>query len=270
MRRIDLMCKLLGPLFIATIDAFDTKVAIILNFAMNAASVVVEYYAIARVYHQVPDLQQPKSNLQIATEDAESSEALSKPWFVRAREHISKSAKKSAADFGLYFRHRLFLPSISGALLYLTVLSFSGQMVTYLLSAGYTSLQVGVARTLSVAFEMLATWIAPWLIGHIGAVRAGLWFISYQVTMLVAGFAVFWAKEDSPVLSASGLVGGTILSRVGLWGFDLCVQLIIQEVNIRLGDLGCLYSSSAQELMTVIRMSNLRTVVHSPLISRGF
>ncbi len=49
MRRIDLICKLIGPLFIALINGVSTEVAIIVNFSMNVASVVVEYTNIARV-----------------------------------------------------------------------------------------------------------------------------------------------------------------------------------------------------------------------------
>jgi len=103
-------------------------------------------------------------------------------------------------------------------------------MVTYLLSAGYNA-QVGVARTLPVFFEVLATWLAPWLMGRIGPVRAGMWLASWQVVCLVTGITVFWALLDRPTISASGLVGGTILSRVGLSGFDLCTQIIIQEAS---------------------------------------
>lgn len=51
--------------------------------------------------------------------------------------------------------------------------------------------------------------------------------------MLIAGLIVFFAFDSSnPVISASGLVGGTILSRLGLRGFDLCTQIIVQEVYI--------------------------------------
>lgn len=220
MRRIDLLCKLLGPLAIALIDGYSSEVAIIANFAMNAASVVPEYFAIARVYHQFPKLQRGMYKPQPPLSEARGS------W-----QSLSALMKKSAEDFNMYFRHRAFLPSVAGAILYLTVLNFAGQMVTYLLSASYSSIQVGVARTLSVIFEVLATWMAPWLMGRIGPVRAGLWLSSWQVTMLVAGIAVFWIFESKPFISASGLVGGTILSRLGLRGFDLCVQLIVQEVR---------------------------------------
>lgn len=49
MRRIDLVCKLLGPLFIALIDGISSETAIVVNFGMNVCSVVVEYYSIAKV-----------------------------------------------------------------------------------------------------------------------------------------------------------------------------------------------------------------------------
>ena len=230
MRRIDLLCKLLGPLFIALIDGISTEVAIIVNLAMNVASVIIEYFAIARVYYEVKQLQQSKKKPRAERAEAELSQ---KPEsrFMHNWRHVQTVIKKSALDFNFHFKHRAFLPSIAGALLYLTVLNFAGQMVTYLLLAGYSAIHVGIARTLSVAFEVLATWVAPWLMSKIGPVRAGLWLSSWQVIMLIAGIAVFWVFFNKPIISASGIVGGTILSRVGLRGFDLCTQIIVQEVN---------------------------------------
>ncbi|KAI1091948.1 Ferroporti-1 [Rostrohypoxylon terebratum] len=226
MRRIDLLCKLIGPLSIALIDGFSTKVAIIINFAMNIASVTIEYYAIARVYHEVPALQEPKQ--QIENNESDISE-VSNRGLLSIRTRVLGILKRSKANFGLYFRHQAFLPSFADTLLYLTVLNFSGQMVTYLLTTGYTSSQIGIARTISVLFEVLATWVGPWLIDQIGPVRAGLWHSITQVSMLIAGLVVFFAFDaNDPIISASGLVGGTILSRVGLYGFDLCIQIIIQ------------------------------------------
>ena len=221
MRRIDLVCKLLGPLCIALVDGWSTRVAILATIAMNLASVGLEYFAIAQVYDRVPALQQAK-----ATGNAEN-QARHSGW-----KQIPRVFRRTKKDFGLYFRHDAFLASFSGCLLYFTVLSFSGQMVTYLLSTGYSPAQIGLARTLSVAFEISATWVAPWLMSVIGPVRAGLWFSSLQLNMLIAGLAVFWVFADQPLLAASGLVGGTMLSRVGLWGFDLCTQVIVQEVSI--------------------------------------
>lgn len=176
----------------------------------------------------MPELQQPKTRSREATLDgiAEQENRFAHNW-----RHIQNVIQKSMQEFGFYFNHRAFLPSFAGALLYFTVLSFAGQMVTYLLSAGYNATNIGIARTLSVGFEILATWFAPWLMGSIGPIRAGIWLASWQMVCLVAATAVFWLLSNQPTISASTLVGGTILSRVGLRGFDLCTQIIIQEVS---------------------------------------
>ncbi|PTB72892.1 hypothetical protein M440DRAFT_1384275 [Trichoderma longibrachiatum ATCC 18648] len=230
MRRIDLLCKLFGPLFIATMDGQSSRVAILVNFGMNVASLPVEYLAIARVYHEVPELQAPKTRPQRSTAPQQESPHATESTISNAWKSLVEMVRQSGWDFALYFKHRAFLPSMAGAILYLTVLSFGGQMVTYLLSSGYSSVQIGIARTFGVIFEVLSTWAAPWLMGRIGAVRAGLWMSSWQVMMLAAGVCVFWIFEgENSIVSASGLVGGTVLSRLGLRGFDLCVQLIIQE-----------------------------------------
>ena len=109
------------------------------------------------------------------------------------------------------------------------MLSFGGQMVTYLISAGYNSFYIALVRTLSVVFELSATWIAPRLMKRIHPARAGMWFLNWQMLWLGAAVSFFWV-EPVPVVAASGLVVGTILSRIGLWGYDLCAQFIIQEV----------------------------------------
>jgi iron-regulated transporter 1 len=132
MRRIDLMCKLLGPLFIALLHGSSTENAVVVNFAMTIASVLVEYFAIARVYHTIPELQEPKQATRaIGREYEESQEPdslLSYNWNC-----VNEMVKKAVADFTMYFHHSVFLPSIAGALLYLTVLNFTGQVVTCLL-----------------------------------------------------------------------------------------------------------------------------------------
>ncbi|OJD29534.1 iron-regulated transporter [Diplodia corticola] len=233
MRRIDLICKLAGPFFISMLDGVSTEMAILANLGMNLASILVEYFAIARVYTAVPALQQPKTS-------ATSVEPLP-PAPSRRRRHcaIFKTLTNSilggaTQDLRAYFHHRAVLPSFAGALLYFTVLSFSGQMVTYLLSSGFGSVHVAAARTVSVGFELSATWMAPRVMARIGPVRTGIWFVSWQCLCLAAGASAFWGLRasdagDAQLLAAAALVGGAILSRVGLWGYDLSAQVIIQE-----------------------------------------
>lgn len=61
----------------------------------------------------------------------------------------------------LYSTQDAFLPSLSLSILYLSVQSFSAQMVTHLLAVGYTSAVVSLMRMVLTAFEMSTTWLAP-------------------------------------------------------------------------------------------------------------
>jgi iron-regulated transporter 1 len=211
MRRIDLFCKLGGPFIISIIDGFSTEIAILTNLAMNVTSIVVEYYAIANVYRSVAALREPKRGKTTG----------SRP--------LHSCFGDTASQLYHYFKHDAFRASFAGALLYLTVLSFSGQMTTYLLTAGYNSFHIAATRTISVSFEISATWLAPWVMTRIGPVRSAIWFINWQLLCLAGGIAAFWFIKSS-IVAASSLVVGTILSRIGLWGFDLSTQVIVQEV----------------------------------------
>lgn len=137
-----------------------------------------------------------------------------------------------------YLHHPAFLASFALSLLYFTVLSFAGQMITYLLSVGYTSYHVGIARVGSSVFEISATWAAPFLMKKIGPVRAGIWSLSWQMACLAGAmgwyFSNFQGLGTNSLFAASGLVVGVALSRMGLWGYDLCAQIIIQDVRSRL------------------------------------
>lgn len=222
-RRIDLFCKLVGPLVISAIANASTLVAIWATLAMNILSVAVEYICIAQVYKQVPALSERESTAPI--------EPAPKSAFSRL---VTMSHRVLPIDsLPFYFRHPAFLPSFSLALLYLTVLSFSGQMITYLISVGYSSLHIGLARTVSTIFELSATWIAPRLMKRIGIVRGGIWSLSWQMIWLGAGMTWFFADVSgtgtNSVASATGLAVAVALSRVGLWGYDLCAQNLIQD-----------------------------------------
>ncbi|KAL1634237.1 hypothetical protein SLS58_010781 [Diplodia intermedia] len=223
MRRIDLVCKLAGPFFIAMLDGASTELAILVNLGMNLASIPVEYFAIARVYQTVPALHQPKARPSPARDGSGRQPGIA------AR--LAGGGRAALHDVRAYFGHRAVLPSFAGALLYLTVLSFSGQMVTYLLAAGWGAWHVAVARTVSVGFELSATVAGPAVMARIGAVRAGIWFVTWQSLCLGGGAAVFWGMtaEARPAVAAAGLVVGAVLSRVGLWGYDLSAQVIVQE-----------------------------------------
>lgn len=108
-------------------------------------------------------------------------------------------------------------------------------MITYLLAVGYTSQLVGVARVGSSIFEISATWIAPYLTKKIGVVRAGIWSLTWQMACLSGALGWYFSgvggMGTEGMIPATGLAVGVAMSRMGLWGFDLCAQNIIQDVS---------------------------------------
>lgn len=222
MRRIDLACKLIAPVGIGLLDGYSTRIAILVVFGQNAISVLVEYFAIAQVYKAVPALAHGK-DLEVETRhDNEPSSAPSP-------RSILTTMAKTFRPYKEYVQNPAFLASFSLSLLYLTVLSFASQMTTYLLTLGFTSTHVSIMRLVSVILELSATCAAPWLMHKIGAVRSGLWFINEQLISIALAVSLFSLANDKTKIAGGALVLGVCLSRLGLWGFDLSVQYLVQE-----------------------------------------
>lgn len=218
MRRIDLFCKLLGPLIVSYLDAWFTLVIVVwLLLIWNFVSMFVEYFTIAKVYKAYPQLQEPKHV------EPEPSQASSHPlsW-------IYNNVLKS---FAFYVRHPIFLASFSISILYMTVLSFGPQMVAFLLFQGHGPVEVGLMRTGSVIIELATTFLAPRVMKRTGPIFSGVGFVVWQAFTLCVAVYMFSTMQDNadPGTASLYLVVGVILSRIGLWGFDLSVQIIVQE-----------------------------------------
>lgn len=222
MRRIDLICKLIAPVCVGLLDGYSTTVAIWAIFAQNAISVAIEYFAIAQVYAAVPELAAKRNNQQPLASQ-QGTESVTPP------NTLLDKLVQSVHPWKDYVQNPAFLASFSLSLLYLTVLSFASQMTTYLMTLGFTSTHVSIMRLASVALELSATCAAPWLMNHIGAVRSGLWFINEQLLSIALAIGLFLMYMEKPLLAGAALVAGVALSRLGLWGFDLSVQYLVQE-----------------------------------------
>jgi len=177
------------------------------------------------VYLQILPLQAPRGGGCDTTDDEDGLLSIG------LRRWILLGLAKLVETLSAYTHNEVFLPSMALSLLYLTVLSFSGQMIAYLLSIGLSSISIGLLRTVSVALEMSATWLAPLAMNKVGPLRAGLWSVSWQVVCVFGAVASIWTS-GTPYFAALGLIAGVVLSRVGLWGFDLSVQILLQEVEL--------------------------------------
>lgn len=238
MRRIDLFCKLLSPLGIALLHSWSAINAVWATLAVNAVSVSVEYWFIEKVFHTVPSLR--KETLAHAAIDDSVQEGDVSPNREESTELHWTPPRRFLTSLGAplisYMGQAAFLPSFALSMLYLTVLSFSGQMITFLLALQVPKIPpgaIGLMRTASTLSELSSTWIAPIIMSRIGPVRAGIWFLSWQVISLSPAVFLLWTGfVGLGRASLPFFIIAVILSRLGLWSFDLCAQLIIQESTL--------------------------------------
>ncbi|KAI9371836.1 Ferroporti-1 [Aspergillus egyptiacus] len=253
MRRIDLFCKLIAPVVVSLLDGLlSTKVAIWIVLGFNATVVLIEYFAIAQVYNSVPQLDR---SLERQTTGDEGSPEEERPILLTVSQHV----QSTLSPWREYVRQPVFLASFALSLLYLTVLSFGPTMVTFLLHSGFSSLEVSGMRIGAVLSELSGTWVAPFLMDRIGPIRSGLWFLNWQFGTLAAAVAAFAFAIQPPRLVAVCLIVGVALSRLGLWGFDLSVQFLVQE-GVEAGN-RARFSATEMALQSVFEMISFATTI---------
>ncbi|KAJ3206869.1 hypothetical protein HDU67_007887 [Dinochytrium kinnereticum] len=238
-RRLDLICKLVAPLIVSLVSAYigvPTTMLAVAGWCM--ASMPLELYLVTHVYKLVPMLSVPRTPPVDLPPDQGSSEtvvegSVDEGGVVREAKPSKMSAiGRSFMAWKLFAKHPVFLASIALSCLYFTSLGFSGVMITYLLDKGYTPTLLALMRGLSVVFGLSATITLPKLVSSIGLVRSGLWGVWMEfgalLPLLVAVFMIQWTGEVTVGVSVA-LFGGAVVSRWGLWSFDLVETQLLQE-----------------------------------------
>jgi len=111
MRRLDLFCKLAGPLFVSLLTIKSSSFSAIFLAASNIVSLPFEYFFIQFVYRRFPDL-------AVKHPRATPSEPLLTKIF--------RVPRRTMSSWKTYYHSPLFLASFALCTLYFTVLSFGG------------------------------------------------------------------------------------------------------------------------------------------------
>ncbi|CAK5272924.1 unnamed protein product [Mycena citricolor] len=251
MRQINLLSKLLAPLFVSFLtvnydrdgDAANdhSLVSVFALMALTVVTAVFELHWIRIVYDSFPSLeaeQQRKYAVSAASviETSSPSSAHGSP----------PSSMTHSAAWQEFVRLPVFLSSVSISLLYLTVLSFEGTMLGYLKTLDFRDDFLAEMRGLCVVTGLLGTFITVPLEQKLGSARAGSWSIwqvdvvcvfciadispgRSMVVCLLPVMASFYIFGPRTAVGASLLFGGMALSRIGLWSFDLIQTKQLQE-----------------------------------------
>jgi iron-regulated transporter 1 len=209
MRRIDLICSTVAPLFVGIISTATTSSAACLFIAAwSGCSIFVEYWLNLWVYNKIPALH----NKAISVNSAGGTAKLS-----------------TITIFQQYFNHPVLLASLSYCCLYISALSFGGIMISWLKTEGLSDAWLSAGRAIAAVVGVLGTLITPIMVRKLELTRAGTVSIFLQlICLLPLMFGFIFLGQSS--LNFMILVFFSICaSRFGLWGFDLCETQLMQE-----------------------------------------
>jgi iron-regulated transporter 1 len=222
MRRVDLSCNILAPMLVGVLSAVITPTWTCVVIALWAScSVVAEWHIASMVYNRVPALQ-GKRNINSA-EPTQPANMSIQTWF-----DVQLNAARA------YSRHIVLPISVSYAMLYLSVLSLGGIMITYIRTLGVADLWLAVARGGGALVAIGSTFAVPWMINNWGLAKAGKVAIWSQVACLAPLVALFVFVPSQSSQKHGGFIIVIFLclaaSRFGLWGFDLAQTQLMQQL----------------------------------------
>ena len=256
-RRLDLLCKILAPTAFGLVLQFgvgkdnithEATTGALLVGVWNLLSFPVEFafnkevlaaYPILEAkththedgtIHAHPGWHSPHEHPKVTSPRVTSmprSSASDTTGFVVLQS--SKGGGKGGGAWSTYFSHRVFLASVAYCLLYLTVLDNGALMTSYLRWRDFPAGYLGASRGLCAVFGIAGTFAFPAIHRCTGSLtRAGLISIwMFWILQLPSVLSFWWWGESSTSDYATMLA--MIISRVGLWSFDLAETQLLQE-----------------------------------------
>ncbi|EDQ86809.1 uncharacterized protein MONBRDRAFT_33674 [Monosiga brevicollis MX1] len=240
LRRIDLSCKLLGPVMAGAIMTGAGMQTGALAIALwNFLSAFPEYTLILHVYKSFPALAFKAS--RAADTKLKSRLAL-----------CFSTLTDLAAGWKEYANQVTVRPGFALAFLYASVLQMASVMTAYAYYRGMSEVVVGVSRGIGAAFGISATVCYPFFVKRYGLVKTGfiaIWTQSQlgQVILLTMSLLSVLVTDDysgncsdlsgpehhtcvlDRNLELGLLFAGTIACRIGLWGYDMAASQMLQK-----------------------------------------
>ncbi|ORX95902.1 hypothetical protein K493DRAFT_301202 [Basidiobolus meristosporus CBS 931.73] len=228
MRRIELVNKMITPLAFGLIVSLrSTMFCVVFTGIWSIFSMVCELYLIRKVYDSIPWLSETKEptlaqyfSIVNHEDGAELGEQLdrreSEPW-----------PRRLYNDWLEYYKHPIFAVSLSYAMVYMSVLSVAGTMVSWLKWRGYSDSSVGIMRSVMALLAILGTFLMPLMSRFLGLMKTAQIAVSLEWVALIPVIITFFLSPSW--LTTVLLIGGISLSRTCVWIFDLSQMQILQE-----------------------------------------
>jgi iron-regulated transporter 1 len=135
-------------------------------------------------------------------------------------------------------------------------------MTGYLKALGVEELYIGVGKACMALVGILSTFVYSWHVKRFGIDRTGLHAAVALAVLLIPSLISVFIKDWT--VSAILLVVGVVISRIGLWVFDMSITQIQQETvpEDERGTVG-LVQNSTQQLMFLIHFVRRHVYIHT-------
>ncbi|CBQ72206.1 related to ferroportin 1 [Sporisorium reilianum SRZ2] len=254
MRRIDLISKLVSPLFVSALTTtMSYTLAAVVLLSVNAVTAIFELVFVGTVYRRFPSLAADEravvARRQAAVEarppqdsitDGQKAKSRLARFSAKVTTSITDDIKQQYRDWMLFVRLPIFLTSLCISLLYMSVLSFDPTFIAYLKSETlYSDAFIAGMRAVGVVTGLVGTFVMPVMEKRIGLVRTGSYSLFAELIPLVPAVVSLWitgsprdrfglSDKRRPSWNTGLLFSGLALSRIGLWAFDLTQLAMIQ------------------------------------------
>lgn len=213
LRQLDLFTEVTSPILAGLLLLIHIPEFYFLGFSLivlwNVLSFYPEYTLLNQILGQRPDL--------------------------NAKKIVSKAVKetlikKMQLGWATFSQQPVALVVLSYAILWLSVLSPHGVLLTAFLKGGWSVPEpvIGSFRALGAVFGITATLLFPKVHKRFGLLKAGKLFISFQAFMVILSFISFYI--GTPITQSLFLLF-ILFSRIGLYGFSLS-ETEIRQTNI--------------------------------------
>ena len=215
LRQIDLFTEVAAPIAAGLSLLVATPSVPLMGFYLvalwNVISFFPEYALLRSIFRARPDLETKTVEVPRATK-ASLFAKLTGGWHAFFREPVAPAA-------------------IAYALLWLSVLSPHGVLLTAFLKDGWRlpEWSIGLFRGAGAFFGLMATAIFPRVSQKLGVVKGARAFIVFQAVMVVLALACFLSGGWTGQV---GFLCFILASRIGLYGFSLG-EMQIRQVGIR-------------------------------------
>ena len=211
LRQVDLFTEVTSPILAGLLLMIETQTWSLLGFALvalwNILSFFPEYGLLKSIFNERPDLLHKKA---------------------RAKEMIQPFFSQLTKGWRTFFQEPVALAVLAYALLWLSVLSPHGVLLTAFLKDAWMMPEwiIGSFRGAGALFGLAATVLFPIAVRKWKVKKASLLFLGFQGLTLIFGYLLFLRGDQFGQLGFLTLI---LFSRIGLYGFSLGEMQIRQE-----------------------------------------